>query len=295
MYIDLSELTDGFSSKLKIISFYLAVIKIKKLKNKLYIYEKKNKESPYLFTDHCLVKNFKIIKIKKKPETKIIFNPYNYVSKLKELKSTNFIDQKNDKEFNLIADSSYTNFVPNKETQKKISKISLPKNFISIHIRSTDRVVNIKNFIKKIQFKEMIFVYQIKNMVKNINNFIKLKTKIKNIFICSDDISYKNIFLSQLKKKYNVYFNLCKFHKQKFRQTNGIDFVTELFCLSKSKIIISTVGGAVPNAAYLISKKKVKIYKWTDILNLFFFNKIIVLIVFFSKRFKNIFLNIFLK
>ena len=44
MHIDLSELSDGFSSKFKVISFFLATIKIKKLKKELYIYEKKNKD-----------------------------------------------------------------------------------------------------------------------------------------------------------------------------------------------------------------------------------------------------------
>lgn len=41
MIIDLSELTDGFSSKLRVISYFLAIIKIKKLKKNVYIYEKK--------------------------------------------------------------------------------------------------------------------------------------------------------------------------------------------------------------------------------------------------------------
>jgi hypothetical protein len=286
MHIDLSELTDGFSSKLKVISFFLAVIKIKKLKKILYIYEKTTKESPFLFTDHCLVKNFKLVKLKVRPETKIIFNPYNYVSKLKELKTTNLIDHKKDKKFHLIANLLYRNFIPNKKTQKNISNINLPKNFIGIHIRSTDRLLNINTFIKKIQFKEMIFDFQIKNMIKNINNYIKLKSKIKNIFICSDDKFYKKAFLIELEKKNNVYFNQTKFKKKKFRQTNGKDFVTELFCLSQSKMIISTVGGAVTNTAYLISNKKIKIYKWINILNLFFFTKIILLVVYFSKRFK---------
>ena len=44
MYIDLSKLSDGFSSKFRVISFFLAVIKIKKLRKELYIYEKKTKE-----------------------------------------------------------------------------------------------------------------------------------------------------------------------------------------------------------------------------------------------------------
>jgi hypothetical protein len=286
MHVDLSKLTDGFSSKLKVISFFLAVIKLKKLKKIIYIFEKKNKESPFLFTDHCLIKNFKLIKLKKKPKTKILFTPYNYVSELRKLKSINFIDQINDKKFNLTADLSYKNFLPNKIIQKRISTINLPKKFIGIHIRSTDRVINIKNFIKKIQFKEMIFDFQIINMIKNINNYIKLKSNINNIFICYDDIFYKSLFLTELKKNNNIYFNQTKFKKNKFRQTNGIDFITELFCLSKSKIVISTVGGAVTNAAYLISKKKIKIYKWTNIINIFFFIKIIVLTVFLLKRLK---------
>ena len=130
----------------------------------------------------------------------------------------------------------------------------------------------------------MIFDFQIINMIKNINNYIKLKSNINNIFICSDDMFYKNFFLIELKKNNNIYFNQAKFKKDKFRQTNGIDFVTELFCLSKSKIVISTVGGGVSNAAYLISNKKIKIYKWTNITNIFFFIKIIVLTVFLLKR-----------
>ena len=44
--------------------------------------------------------------------------------------------------------------------------------------------------------------------------------------------------------------------KKKTRQTNGIDFITELICLSKSQTIISNVGGNVINTAYLLSGKK---------------------------------------
>jgi hypothetical protein len=293
MYVDLSKLTDGFSSKLKIISFFLAVIRINKLKKILYIYERKNKESPYLFTDNCLIKNFKLCKLKKKPKTKILFNPYNHVSELKKLKSDNFIDKKKDKRFNLIAESSYKYFIPNKKIQKHINKINLPRNFIGIHIRSTDRSLNMKNFVKSIQFREMIFDFQIKNMIKNINNFIKLKSKINNIFISSDDKFYKKNFIIELKKRNNVYFNQSKFQIKKLRQTRGIDFITELFCLSKGKIIISTVGGGVTNAAYLISEKKIKIYKWTNILNPLFFIKAFVLIIYFLKKTKNFFFKIF--
>ena len=167
MHIDLSELSDGFSSKFKVISFFLATIKIKKLKKELYIYEKKNKDSPYLFTDLCLIKNFKVFRLKKKPYNNVIFNPYNYSVSLKKLKNKYFIDRTKDKEFNLAADLSYKNFIPNKKIKKKINNLNFPVNFIGIHIRSTDRALKIKNCLTKIQFKEMIFDFQIEHMIKN--------------------------------------------------------------------------------------------------------------------------------
>lgn len=66
MIIDLSNLTDGFSSKLRVISYFLATIKIKKFKKELHIYEKKTIELPFLFTDFFIIKNFRIFKLKKK-------------------------------------------------------------------------------------------------------------------------------------------------------------------------------------------------------------------------------------
>jgi hypothetical protein len=49
------------------------------------------------------------------------------------------------------------------------------------------------------------------------------------------------------------------------------------------------VGAAVTNAACLISKKKIKIYKWTNIINLFFIIRVTVVIIFFLKRAKSFF------
>jgi thiol-disulfide isomerase/thioredoxin len=85
MIIDLSGLKDGFSSRLRVISFFLAIIKIRKLKKKLLIYEKKTKECPFLFADFCKVKGFKIFKLRKKPKNSIRFNSYN-LDALKTLK-----------------------------------------------------------------------------------------------------------------------------------------------------------------------------------------------------------------
>jgi hypothetical protein len=293
MIIDLSDLSDGFSSKLRVITYHLAVIKIKKFKKHLYIYEKKTFESPFLFTDLCLIKNFKIFKLKKKPKTNIVFNPYNDEIALKKLKNQNFISDKFNNKFYKICKLSYKKFIPNKEIQKRIKKINLPNNFIGIHIRSTDRVIKIDNFLNKIQFSEMIFDFQINNMIKNLIDFIRSKTKIDNIFICSDDKFYREKVFKTLSTKFSIFSNNSSYNTKKFRQTNGKDFITELFCLSKSQIIISTLGGAVPNAASLISSKKIKFYKWTNILNFYLFFKIIVVIIFYIKRFKSILFNVF--
>ena len=47
----------------------------------------------------------------------------------------------------------------------------------------------------------------------------------------------------------------------------------ELFCMSKSNIIISTLGGAVPTAARLISKKKLNfINGLIELIFIFFLN-----------------------
>lgn len=292
MIIDLSELTDGFCSKLKVISFFLSVIKLKRLKKVFYIYEKKTIESPYLFRDLCLIKNFKIIKLKKKPKDTIIFNPYNYAYALKELKKKYKIESNCNIKFDLLSRLSYKNFTPIKKIKKKIDRLNLPKNFISIHIRTTDRTLKIKHCLRAIQFPEMIFDFQINNMIKNLPNFISSKSKIKNIFICSDNEFYKKKVLKKITNDFNIFSNNTYYTTNNFRQTNGIDFITELFSLSKSQIIISTVGGAVPNSAALISNKLIKIYKWTNKLNYFIFFKTIVISIYYIKKIKSLFLNL---
>ena len=287
MIIDLSELTDGFSSKLRVISYFLAVVIIKKFKKKVYIFEKKTFDAPFFFTDLCLIKKFEIIKLKKKPSSGIIFTPYNYSEAINLLKKKYFIKKDEYEKFHSISDSSYQNFIPNKKIKNKIKRINLPNKFTGIHIRATDREINIKNFIKKIQFKEMMFDFHIDHMIKNMLKHSTFKKLLKHTFICSDDLDYKKKTINIFSPKLNIFFNDSKFNKKKHRQTNGIDFVTELFCLSRSHSIISNVGGNVVTTAYLLSNKKIKVYKWTDVLNLFIVLKYLVLFIFWIKKLKN--------
>lgn len=293
--IDLSKVNDGFSSRLRIISYFLAVALIKNLHRKVFIYEKKTKECPFLFTNLFTIKKFKIFKLKKKPYSEIVFTPYNYSNSINLLKNKYNIQKNQSKRFNEISDLSYKYFIPNLKVRNKIKKIGLPKKFVGIHIRATDRELNLKNFIKKIQFREMIFDFHTNHMIENILNFINFKKLNKNVFICSDDVHYKKKIIKQHISKLNVFFHKSKFDKKKTRQTNGIDFITELICLSKSQTIISNVGGNVINTAYLLSDKKIKIYKWIDLLNLFIIFKFLVVLIFRIKKIKNFIIKFIFK
>ena len=61
--------------------------------------------------------------------------------------------------------------------------------------------------------------------------------------------------------------------------------------MSKSNIIISTLGGAVPTAARLISRNSIKFYKWTNRINYYIFFKYLILIIFNLKKIKAKLLN----
>ena len=136
----------------------------------------------------------------------------------------------------------------------------------------------------------MIFDFQIDHMIKNLLKFIKQCSNIKNIFISSDNKYYKEKIQNELESHLNIYLNNSKYKIRSFRQTNGTDFLTELFCMSKSNIIISTLGGAVPTAARLISRKKLNFINGLIEL-IFIFFKYLILIIFNLKKIKAKLLN----
>ena len=76
------------------------------------------------------------------------------------------------------------------------------------------------------------------------------------------------------------------YSNSKFRKTSGEDFLIDLFCLSASKIIFTTIGGGVPYAAQLLSNKKTKIINWVNQINIFIFLRIIVYFIYYLKRLK---------
>ena len=73
MIVNLSEMFSGFSDRLRPITFGLMLSKIFFRKNKtIEIIESKSKECPYLFTDLCSIKYFKVSK-SKSSKKKIIY------------------------------------------------------------------------------------------------------------------------------------------------------------------------------------------------------------------------------
>ena len=294
MIVDLSRIKSGFSDKLRAITFFIALSKFKKIKN-FRVYEKKNYQCPFRFADYCKIKKIKIKLIKKNIEDKkkILFNSYNSEINMKNCRVANkYSFQIENKELLLEWKNSYKEIIPNFSLKKKINKINLPKNFISIHIRSTDRVVKFKNTFKEIQLKDMIFDFQLLKFSSMVINFLQKHSRCRNVYISSDQENLKMKVINKLKKNnYRVFFNNCNFKDSAYRQTKGVDFLIDLFCISKSKIIFSTVGGGVPITAHLLSGKKNKIICWIDEMNRFYFLRIFFLLIYYVKRMKFILFN----
>jgi hypothetical protein len=297
MNVDLSKITSGFSDKLRAITFFIALQKKKKNNSVFKIYEKKNTQCPFRFVDYCKIKNIKINvqnhQIKKNKN--FVFTPYNSEINLKNCQHANNLNNTiNNKELIEAWKDAYKYIMPNSQLQNKIKKIRLPKNFISIHIRSTDRVVKLCKIFSDVQLKDMIPQFQLSIFENRILKFVKKHSNCKNIYISSDQEVLKVKIIKKLKKyEYNVFFNNCSYNNKKYRKTRGEDFLIDLFCLSKSNLILTTVGGGVPDAAYLISGKKNFIKKWVNEFNIFFIFRFFILSIFYLKKIKIIITKFF--
>lgn len=291
MIVDLSNITSGFSDKLRAITFYIAINNLKsKNKSKVFfIYEKKTKECPFRFIDYCEIKNIKIIKLKKKKISNLKLNSYNT-----EIKLNNVVANNPYKKIDNIAlfkewQNSYKKILPGKEIRKKIKNNKLSRNFIGLHLRTTDRTLNFRNILN-IQFKDAIFNFQLDFFEKNIAKILEKNSKLRNVYIASDSKDIKeNIIKILKKKKFKVYYN-NSVYKKRFRETSGKDFLIDFFSLLQSKIILSTVGAGVTQSICLI--KKIKIINWNNQLNRFILIRVMALIIILLKKLKNKFNSI---
>lgn len=291
MIVDLSNIKSGFSDKLRAITFYIAINNLKsKNKSKVFfIYEKKTKECPFRFIDYCEIKNIKIIKLKKKKISNLKLNSYNT-----EIKLNNVVANNPYKKIDNIAlfkewQNSYKKILPGKEIRKKIKNNKLSRNFIGLHLRTTDRTLNFRNILN-IQFKDAIFNFQLDFFEKNIAKILEKNSKLRNVYIASDSKDIKeNIIKILKKKKFKVYYN-NSVYKKRFRETSGKDFLIDFFSLLQSKIILSTVGAGVTQSICLI--KKIKIINWNNQLNRFILIRVMALIIILLKKLKNKFNSI---
>jgi len=286
MFVNLTKISSGFSEKLRVITYFIALVVLLKKKKFLNILDRKTIECPYYFNNHFKIKDFKCFYGNpKKKDNLIEMNTYNSFPNLNNCILHNQYKLNNDK---LIKQwkTSYKLLMPRKSIENKIKKFRLPKNYLSIHIRTTDRVIKFKNIFRKLYHKDLILNSQLNYFEKNIINFIYKYSKIKNIFISSDQKILKNKIINKLlKNKFKVYYNKVSYSK-KFRSTSGDDFVLDLFCMAQSKLIFTTTGGGVPYTAKLISGQKLKTISFINELNVYYIFRLFILFIYYIKRLK---------
>jgi len=288
MIIDTTLMRSGFCDRLRQITFGILISKLKKEK-KFYIHEKKTDECPFLFTDHCNIKKIKLKKIINYKKNKVVIrmssfdseisidtikkyfpNPYKISNYEKVLKKWKF---------------SYREIYPNRDIKKKIKNLKLPSKYVGVHIRATDKLVSLFTKLFELPSKTTIINSQLNLFLKSLDKQIYLNTNIKNVYLSCDDKNIKKFTLNLLKKNgFKVFFNESKFLGNKLRQTSGEDFLIDLFCLSSSKIIISSTGGGVPLTASLISNKKIIIKNFLDEINIFYILKIFNKFIFYLRK-----------
>lgn len=285
MIVDLSDIYSGFSDKLRAITFHIALNKLKKnSSNVFYVYEKKTKECPFRFIDYCRIKKIKIIKIKKKRKSLVNLSSYNTEITLKNVIQNNPFKSINNNSLFKEWKNAYKKILPGTKIIKKINKIKLPKNFIGLHLRTTDRTLKFENILN-IQFKDTIFDFQLEYFKKNISQILKKETKIKNVYIASDSKNIRDFIIKNLKKdNYKIFVNKSKY-KKAFRETTGEDFLIDFFLLQQGQLVLSTVGAGVAQSIFLM--KKIKIINWNNQFNKFIFIRLVALLFVFLKSLKN--------
>lgn len=263
MYIDLSKMNSGFCDRLRQITFCIAYNKILKKKiRKIEIFEIKNKECPYYFTELLKIKNFIVTNVKRKKLKTLQMTPFN--SSVSIDTCLKFNKNKNINNFRLLHEwkKTYKLLIPKKKILKKINKFKKYGKYVCVHSRITDKLVNNYTYFFEIPKKDLILKSQLNEFIENIYELIP--KKYKNIYLATDEMHYRSKLTSILKKEYNLINNRIKFNSSKLRQTSGDDFILDLFIMSESDYLISTTGGNVPDTALMMSQKNKKYIKWTS-------------------------------
>ena len=106
----------------------------------------------------------------------------------------------------------------------------------------------------------MIIDFHLKKFPDMVVDLIEKYSNCKNIYVSSDQEYLKNKIIRQLKiENFKVYYNKNVYKNLNYRRTSGDDFLVDLFCMSKSKFIFSTIGGGVPFYSSPFEWKKIKL------------------------------------
>ena len=293
LIIDLEDFRSGFCDRLKKITFYAAYAKINGIKT-IYIFEKKTKECPFLFTDLCYFINLKIKRITKLPinfQEKFRLNEFN--SNINIINCSFFLRDLPKKKLILFLSEwkkSYKSLRPKKIIQLKINKILLNKKInIGLHFRLTDKLVSLKEKLLELPWKDTVTQSE---FIKFKNNILKnLITSKDFFFIAADNGIIKREIINKLQyNNKNYVFNESNYDSKKFRQTTGVDFIIDLFLLSECREVY-TSGGGVPDTAHMISKKNMKLIKWNKS-SLFFVDvKVLSLLIYKTRKLINFILK----
>ena len=177
MYIDLSHMKSGFCDRLRQITFCIAYNRLKKKNIKIIkIFEIKNKECPYYFTDLMELKGLKVFNLKRKKtkDQNIKMDPFNSSISIETCKKHNTDNLNNAK---LLEEwkSTYKILIPKKKFKKKINKISKKKNLACIHSRITDKHLGFFSFLLEIPNKPNPFLT--KSLCHKISLFVNTDRK----------------------------------------------------------------------------------------------------------------------
>lgn len=262
MYVDLTNMNSGFCDRLRQLTFCIAYEKLQNKKIKLInIYEKKNSECPYYISELINIKGYKLRNVKKKKIQAIRMDPFNSDISIENCLKYNSKKLNNVKLLKMWK-KAYQIIEPKKKTMTSLKSILKHKKYVAVHIRLTDKMVNLSDYIFELPKKDVIYKNQFKEFLEHIQLIIP--KKYKYIYISSDESIYKEKIKKLLNNKYKFIDRKINYNKNKLRQTSGDDFMIDLFSISKSSLIISSTGGNVPYTSHLISGLNQDYIKWVN-------------------------------
>lgn len=261
MIVDLTGFTTGVCDKLRQLTF-CATVAYYRNEKVLKILEIPSKECPFYLIDLFRLDGFDFEKIHYNLNENIIMNASNSSITKSTVKQWIPFDIKvTIKDFLKKWKDIYAKIKPNKNilTNKEWDTVyKIGKNTIGIHIRTGDRLTSLpaKGGITKKQFNAFL-KYKIPEIIKyaNCNKY--------SVFLASDTYKADCKVRNMIKSKVNLIEYAKKWNSCGIRETEGEEFLLDLYGLSRTLEIFSTSGGGVPFTASLIAgKNTIPVHIW---------------------------------